>query len=190
MINSKIINAYVRRECVKRTLTTSVVRSIPVPEFSDVQISKIEQCYLSIKEAYALDDKEKVEEVQEKIDDIIFEAFELGKDEREKITKFFEVYTRDGDNSPSANVELEEYHNISGQVEKIDTERMYCTVYLAEFGEQEIKIEKSMPGWFLRQGAEFSAKYHEGKLFEIKPLVYSYLDDDEIIALLSSKISE
>ena len=190
LINSKIINAYVRRECVKRTLTTSVVRSIPVPEFSDVQISKIEQCYLSIKEAYALDDKEKVEEVQEKIDDIIFEAFELGKDEREKITKFFEVYTRDGDNSPSANVELEEYHNISGQVEKIDTERMYCTVYLAEFGEQEIKIEKSMPGWFLRQGAEFSAKYHEGKLFEIKPLVYSYLDDDEIIALLSSKISE
>ena len=74
LINSKIINAYVRRECVKRTLTTSVVRSIPVPEFSDVQISKIEQCYLSIKEAYALDDKEKVEEVQEKIDDIIFEA--------------------------------------------------------------------------------------------------------------------
>ena len=49
LINSKIINAYVRRECVKRTLTTSVVRSIPVPEFSDVQISKIEQCYLSIK---------------------------------------------------------------------------------------------------------------------------------------------
>ena len=43
------------------------------------------------------------------------------------------------------------------------------------------KIEKSMPGWFLRQGAEFSAKYHEGKLFEIKPLVYSYLDDDEIL---------
>jgi hypothetical protein len=41
--------------------------------------------------------------VQEKIDDIIFEAFELGKDEREKITKFFEVYTRDGDNSPSTN---------------------------------------------------------------------------------------
>ena len=190
LINSKIINAYVRRECVKRTLTTSVVRSIPVPEFSDVQISKIEQCYLSIKEAYALDDTEKVEEVQKKIDDIIFKAFELGKDEREKITKFFEVYTRDGDNSPSANVELEEYHNISGQVEKIDTERMYCTVYLAEFGEQEIEIEKSMPGWFLRQGAEFSAKYHAGKLFEIKPLVYSYLNDDEIIALLSSKISE
>lgn len=190
LINSKLVNAYVRRACVKRTLTTSVVRNIPVPEFSDVQISEIEQCYLSIKEAYALEDKEKVEEIQEEIDEIIFEAFELELDERGKIRKFFEVYTGNGDNLTSVNVELEEYHNVSGQVEVIDIERMYCTVYLAEYGEQEIKVEKSMPGWFLRQGAEFSAKYHAGKLFDIKPLMYSYLDDDEIIALLSNEISE
>lgn len=188
LINSKIINAFVRRECVKRTLTTNVVRSIPVPEFSDVQISKIEQYYLCIKEAYALN--EKVEEIQEKIDDIIFEAFGLEQDECEKIRKLFEVYTRDGDNLPSTNVEIEDYCNVSGQVEEINVERMYCNVYLAEFGEQEIKIEKSMPGWFLRQGVEFSAKYHEGKLLDIKPLVYSYLDDEEVIALLSNQISE
>lgn len=190
LINSKLINAYVRRECVKRTLTTNVVRSIPVPKFSDVQISKIEQCYMSIKEACTSEDKEKVEKIQKTIDDIIFEAFNLEQGEKEKIEKLFEVYTRDGDNLTSANVELKEYHNVSGEVEEIDIEKMYCTVYLAEFGEQEIKIEKSMPGWFLRRGTEFSAKYHEGKLFDIKPLMYSYLDDEEIIELLSKKISE
>ena len=190
LINSKLINAYVRRECVKRTLTTNVVRSIPVPEFSDVQISKIEQCYMSIKEACTSEDKEKVEKIQKTIDDIIFEAFNLEQGEKEKIEKLFEVYTRDGDNLTSANVELKEYHNVSGEVEEIDIEKMYCTVYLAEFGAQEIKIEKSMPGWFLRRGTEFSAKYHEGKLFDIKPLMYSYLDDEEIIELLSKKISE
>lgn len=190
LINSKLINAYVRRECVKRTLTTNVVRSIPVPEFSDVQISKIEQCYMSIKEACTSEDKEKVEKIQKTMDDIIFEAFNLEQGEKEKIEKLFEVYTRDGDNLTSANVELKEYHNVSGEVEEIDIEKMYCTVYLAEFGEQEIKIEKSMPGWFLRRGTEFSAKYHEGKLFDIKPLMYSYLDDEEIIELLSKKISE
>lgn len=190
LINSKLINSYVRRECVKRTLTTSVVRNIPVPEFSDVQISEIEQYYMSIKEAYALEDREKVEEIQEKIDDIIFEAFELEQDERKKIRKLFEIYTRDGDNLTSENEDLEEYHNVSGQVEEVDVEWMYCTVFLAEFGNEEIKIEKSMPGWFLRQGAEFSAKYHSGRLWDIKPLVYSYLDDDEMIALLSSEISE
>ena len=63
---------------------------------------------------------------------------------------------------------------------------MICHVFLVELGEQEIKIEKTMPGWFLRKGAEFSAKYHAGKLFDIKPLVYSYLDDDELIAQLSN----
>lgn len=89
LINSKLINAYVRRECVKRTLTTNVVRSIPVPEFSDVQISKIEQCYMSIKEACTSEDKEKVEKIQKTIDDIIFEAFNLEQGEKEKIEKLF-----------------------------------------------------------------------------------------------------
>lgn len=190
LINSKIINAYVRRECVKRTLTTSVVRNIPVPEFSDMQINEIEQCYLSIKEAYALDDKEKVEEIQETIDDIIFDAFGLEQVERERIRKVFEVYTRDSNKLIAESVGLKEYTNVSGQVEQIDVERMYCTVCLVEFGEQEIKIEKSMPGWFLRQGAEFSAKYQAGKLFDIKPLVYSYLEDDEIFEILSNEISD
>lgn len=190
LINSKIINAYVRRECVKRTLTTDVVRNIPVPEFSDMQINEIEKCYLNIKEAYTLDDKEKVEEIQKIIDDIIFDAFGLKQVERERIRKFFEVYTSDSNKLITENVGLKEYTNVSGQVEQIDVERMYCTVCLVEFGEQVIKIEKSMPGWFLRQGAEFSAKYQAGKLFDIKPLVYSYLEDDEIFEILSNEISD
>lgn len=190
LINSKIINAYVRRECVKRTLTTDVVRNIPVPEFSDMQINEIEKCYLNIKEAYTLDDKEKVEEIQKIIDNIIFDAFGLKQVERERIRKFFEVYTSDSNKLIAENVGLKEYTNVSGQVEQIDVERMYCTVCLVEFGEQVIKIEKSMPGWFLRQGAEFSAKYQAGKLFDIKPLVYSYLEDDEIFEILSNEISD
>ena len=80
-----------RKECVKRTLTTSVVRSIPIPEFSDIQIKEIERCYLSIREAYAEDDKEKIEEIQERIDDIIFDAFNLEQVESEKIRNLFAV---------------------------------------------------------------------------------------------------
>lgn len=190
LINSKIINAFVRRACVKRTLTTSVIRNIPVPDFSDIQINQLEQYHINIKEAYALNDRKEVAEIQEKIDDIIFEAFELEQTECEKVRNLFEVYTKDSADLTEKIIDLREYHNVSGQVEEIDIEQMNCTVYLAEFGEQEIKIEKSMPGWFLRQGAEFSAKYHAEKLFDIKPLVYSYLDDDGIIELLSNEFSE
>ena len=35
LINSKLINAFVRMECVKRTVTTEVIRSIPVPDFTE-----------------------------------------------------------------------------------------------------------------------------------------------------------
>ncbi len=188
LINSRIINAYVRRQCVKRTLTTNVLRSIPVPDFNSRQIKEIEQYFFSIKEAYTFNDEEKIEEIQEKIDDIIFEAFELEPGEKDRVNELFEVYIRDNNDVITENTEHVKYSNVSGEVERIDIDRMCCLVYLAEFGEQEIEIEKSMPGWFLRKGAEFSAKYQYGKLFDIKPLVYSYLEEDEIIALLSNVI--
>lgn len=190
LINSKLINAYVRKECVKRTLTTGVVRSIPVPEFSDMQICEIEKCYLKIKEAYTLSDNHMVEKIQAEIDDIIFDAFGLNTDERDKINKLFDVYEKNESDSYSESKECEAYYNVSGQVERIDAESMCCKVYLAEFGEKKIKIENTMPGWLLRQGTEFSAKYYDDKLFDIRPLVYSYLDDDEIFELLDSEISE
>lgn len=191
LINSKLINAFVRRGCVKRTLTTDVVKSIPVPLFSEEQVNKIEKYHWDIKEAYTLDDVQKADEIQEKMDDIIFDAFELNQDERGRVRKLFDVYAGEKEEFSALSIaEPCEYHNVSGQVEKIDMEGMYCHLYLAEFGKQEIKIEKTMPGWFLRQGAEFSAKYHEGKLFDIKPLVYSYLNDEQLLALLNNEISE
>lgn len=190
LINSKLVNAYVRRACVKRTLTTSVVRSIPVPEFSDVQISELEKCYLNIKEAYTLADNLGVMKIQAKIDDIIFDAFGLEIEERAKINKLFDIYEKNEINLHFENKKCEAYYNVSGMVEEIDAESMYCKVCLAEFGEKRIKIENTMPGWLLRRGTEFSAKYCNEKLFDIKPLVYSYLEDDELIALLNSEISE
>ena len=190
LINSRLINAFVRRECVKRTLTTSVIKSIPVPEFSDKQIYLIEQCHLDIKDAYAKNDKKKAEEVQEKIDDIVYDAFGLEKADREKIRKLYSIYIKD-ENSPQLKDEChKEYSYVSGQVEEVDTKRMCCHIFLAEFDDQIVNIDSSMPGWFLREGAEFSAKYHSGKLFDIKPLVYSYLNDEELIALLNSDISK
>lgn len=43
-------------------------------------------------------------------------------------------------------------------MEDIDVNNWACKVCLLENGETEIAIDKSMPGWFLRKGAEFSAK--------------------------------
>lgn len=190
LINSKIINAYMRRECVKRTLITGAIRKIPVPEFSDEQISKLERLCMGIKRAYKLEDKEKVKLLQEEIDNIMYKAFSLEPDESEKIEKLFDVYAGKGTGAVSERAEVENYCNVTGEIDEIDAERMVFNVFLVEFGVQEIKIDASMPGWFLRKGAEFSAKYHDGRLFDIKPLMYSYLDDEELITLLSNEFSQ
>ena len=196
LINSKLINAYVRRTCVKRTLTTESVRSIPVPEFTDMQLQQIEQCYLKIKEAYTATgsymtaNNHTVEMIQNEIDNVIFEAFGLEPYECDKINKLFAVY-KEKETDICLEEEIhKEYCNVSGQVEEINAETMHCKIYLTEFGEQMIKIEQTMPGWLLRPGTEFSAKYSEGKLFDIKPLMYSYLDDDEVFELLANEMSE
>lgn len=190
LINSKIINAYMRRECVKRTLITGAIRKIPVPEFSDEQISKLERLCMGIKRAYKLEDKEKVKLLQEEIDNIMYQAFSLEPDESEKIEKLFDVYAGKGTGNVAERVEVENYCNVTGEIDEIDAERMVFNAFLVEFGVQEIKVDASMPGWFLRKGAEFSAKYHEGRLFDIKPLMYSYLDDEELITLLSNEFSQ
>ena len=178
-----------RRECVKRTLTTKAVRSIPVPEFTDDQIKEIESCYCGIKDAYCSDDEKMVNEFQNKIDDIIFEAFGLTCEECNQIKKLFAVYKGLENDIEKNEIVPPKYSNVSGEVESINIDEMSCLVYLAEFGEQKIAITSLMPGWFLRENAEFSAKYYEGKLFDIKPLAYSYLKGEELIEILSNDLS-
>ena len=136
LINSKLINAYMRRECVKRTLTTKAVRSIPVPEFTDDQIKEIESCYCGIKDAYCSDDEKMVNEFQNKIDDIIFEAFGLTCEECNQIKKLFAVYKGLENDIEKNEIVPPKYSNVSGEVESINIDEMSCLVYLAEFGEQ------------------------------------------------------
>lgn len=54
----------------------------------------------------------------------------------------------------------------------------------------ELEINESMPGWFLRKGVQFSGKLQEGRLYEISPLVYSYMDDEEIFSFFDNVLSD
>lgn len=189
LINSKLVNMFLRRKCVKRTAVTSVLRSIPVPEFSDIQIRELERCYAEMKAAYFSNDRKGAGEIEEKADRIIFDAFELKPNERDQVKMSWSIYAGNKLNQNEGNADQKDYSYVTGEVLEIDTENMYCNVYFVEFGEQQVKIESSMPGWFLRTGAEFSAKYCGGNLMDIKPLVYSYLDDEEIMALSNSECS-
>jgi type I restriction-modification system DNA methylase subunit len=51
LINSKIINAYVRMNCVKRTITTDIIRSIPIPYFTEEQKMQLKEYVMLIMKA-------------------------------------------------------------------------------------------------------------------------------------------
>lgn len=190
LINSKLINAYIRRECVKRTLTTDSIRSIPVPQFTDAQIKEIECCIYKIKMAYNENDEKMVSVCIDTIDDVIFEAFGLTNEECKKIKRVFEIYKRGENNLESIVNVNRKYINVSGKVQKINEDEMTCLIFFAEIGEREMKITSIMPGWFLRENAEFSAKYCDGELFDIKPLAYSYLNEEDIMEMLINDMSK
>lgn len=188
LINSRLINAFVRKECVKRTLTTKVVKSIPIPDFNKEQLDTLEASYLKIKRAYTEANYGQIEILQKTIDDVIFDAFKLNADECVRIDELYDIYMMKGIDEEKEEQKHEKYYNVSGEVEEINIENKTCKIYLAEFGELIIPIGEEMPGWFLREKAEFSAKYCNERLYDIHPLLYSSLTDDEIVALLRSEL--
>ena len=83
----------------------------------------------------------------------------------------------------------QKYYNVTGEVIEIIADQMICKVFLAELGEQEIKLSASMPGWFLREKAEFSAKMRNDELFDIRPLLFLDLKEDDMFRLLCEDMS-
>ncbi|KLU69349.1 MAG: hypothetical protein RHS_4818 [Robinsoniella sp. RHS] len=188
LINSKLINSYVRKECVKRTIPTDVVRKIPIPVFNDYYINQFKIIFEKIKEAYADEDDVVLKHAENELNDLIYNAYELTEEEIQLVEEYYNIYNGNASNKNDEKIDFSTYTNVSGQVEDIDVDNWACKVCLLENGETEIAIDKSMPGWFLRKGAEFSAKMYNGKLYEIKPLVYSYLNDDEVISFFRNEL--
>lgn len=189
LINSKMINAFIRWECVKRTKTVKTIRSIPVPEFTEDQKNKIEEYYFKIKEAYLSENSEAVMGLQDKLDDIIFDAFGLSSDEKDQVNRMFAIYRGMDTSLKEENMAGQPYENVTGEVRKIFPDQMTCNVFLAELGELNIRLSSDMPGWFLRENAEFSAKYCNGKLFDLKPLLFSDCDAEDLFEMLTAEMS-
>jgi len=183
LINSRIINAYVRMYCVKRTLTTDVIRSIPIPKFTNNQKEQIFYYVNIIKEELEKDNSDLVNEYRTIIDNIINDSFKLETEEIELLSNYYNTYA--GINSKKTDKTIEKAKsslNVTGEVKEINTKKRTCLLHILEEGDDVlIPISEDMPGWFLRKGMQFSARYINNSLYNIKPLRYSYMDDEDII---------
>lgn len=184
LINSKIINAYVRMYCVKRTLTTDIVRSIPVPTFTVKQKEQLTFYVNKIKEALDNEYEDLINEYQVIIDNIINDSFGLDTKEREMLLEYYNIYT---DVSRKSTSEIMDKTNnllsITGEVKHINIKEQTCLLHIVEENDDVVlPISENMPGWFLREGMQFSARYNCNLgLFNIKPLRYSYMDCEDVI---------
>lgn len=192
-VNSKLINAYIRKECVKRTLTTGVVRSIPIPKFSKEEIKQISYIFRNIKHSFNNKNTEIIKKLEKELDYIVYKAFRLTEAEIKLVESYYNVYTGEADILNQEEVvdviENENHLNISGEVIDVDIRSNTCKILSMETDEITVEITHNMPGWFLRKGAKFSGKlYNDMHLSDIKPLAYSYLGDDDIVSYFKEKL--
>ncbi|MDY5577694.1 MAG: TaqI-like C-terminal specificity domain-containing protein, partial [Lachnospiraceae bacterium] len=184
LLNSDIINAYVRMNCVKRTLLTTVIRSAPIPKFNSKQKEQIVDLVHRITE-------NNHEKLEKQINNIICDAFGLDEHDKNELTRYCSIYRGIYVKSPENRMKDEKYEIITGMVEKVDVNERKCWIYLMEYDmTKDFSITQNMPGWFLRKNAQFSGKlYKSNDLKDIKPLMYSFMNDDEVIDYLDEIFS-
>lgn len=184
LINSKIINAYVRMYCVKRTLTTDIIRSIPIPSFTVKQKEELIFYVNKIKEALDNENEDAVNEYQDIIDNIVNDGFELDSEEKKMLLEYYNIYTNVDRKHTSETIEIaDDLLSVTGEVRQINIKEQTCLLYIVEENDDVIlPISEDMPGWFLREGMQFSARYnYNSGLTDIKPLRYLYMDYEEVI---------
>lgn len=181
LLNSDIINAYVRMKDKKRTLDIRTIKKIPVPKFTKSdrkQIIQIVHCLEKENDNY-----EKIE----KLNEIINNAFKL-KDEEKKI---LEKYLKNEPKVDANNLEIGDKWTLTGNVKKVDSKNLEIEVEFYPLDlTKTIRMQGNMPGWLLEEGTEFSCtisnedmdniKEREIQLYDITPINYSYMSLEEL----------
>ncbi len=128
--------------------------------------------------------EELINEYQIKIDKIINDGFDLSIEERNLLDRVFDVYEGKYRNIDIISQYINTSLSVTGEVKSICFEEHKCSMYIVEEDMEIIlPITEDMPGWLLREGMQFSAKYsHIYGLSNIRPLRYSYMSHEEIIS--------
>lgn len=183
ILNSDLINAYVRMKDIKRTLDIKTMRHIPVPKFTTTDKQQIIQIVHSLEKEN--NDYEKID----KLNNIINKAF--GLDEKEK--EILEKYCDNRIETDVSDSEIRDKWTLTGRVKEIDVKNLQMKVEFYSLDlVKTIKIESYMPGWLLQEQIEFSCaisnedmkniKENEIYLHDIMPINYSYMSLEELYA--------
>lgn len=197
VINSKVINAFVGSAAIKRTLTVGVIKSIPIPNFSDEDKRNIITYVRKIEELKRSGDSNEVDTLVEALDEIVSKAFGLSESDIKLLDTYFRKRMGTETEKEESNTKLQRMWNYIGEVIDINFTSMTFIVSFVEYdGLKKVKITNNLPGWLLRKGACFTADLPEDsfddsyvEIYNVKPLEYTYMNDEQLISYVENKIS-
>ncbi|HCY35512.1 MAG TPA: hypothetical protein DHV24_00030 [Candidatus Margulisbacteria bacterium] len=197
-LSNVIINKYNRRTFIQK----SSIMKIPIPPFNYSQKEKIRDYVKKVmrfKFERPLGWEEIVRNLVLKIDEIVFDAFEIPSTYRSKLTEYMSNDLRPGDEWPKqSKTEKSIQHSnpqitwkITGTVEAIDIKKGLICISVDEFPDtQWIPIPQRIPGWCLESGQSFEAdipfeqRYEEDlnevNFLKFRLIEYGYLSDGEL----------
>ena len=215
-LNSPVASAWIDSKNRRRWIDEKILRKMPFPSFSETQKTKLKETVTQIMtfkrqgiDATQYGNIEKIRELIQSVDNIVFDALGLSIDAREVLLRFFSKYCRPGferqEFEPShpedsvATKPASRYWKVTGQVISVSPDEGKVTLWVRGFNDGQsfqFNIPESMPGWALRENSVFHAlipinsrmnaslKSEEFKGF--MPVDFSFLSADELKNLFNN----
>ena len=190
VLNSKISNLYIENENIEMNLTGSNLLSIPFPELTTNQKECIIKCVKQIENDIDIENN------MNSIDSILYEAFNLDDNNIKIIESYYSKFTSDTRNNTEE--DAVDTIEVTGIVLDINLENKIIKASFVECEEEKsIEITSEIPGWLLAEDASFVCRMPEDEFYEdeikimdIRPLQYTYLNDEEYQNLLMNKFND
>jgi len=184
VLNSKLSNVYVENTNVGRYLRRDNILNIPFPKLTDSQKGIITDLVKNIEAGIC------VEENKDKIDKIIYSAFELSDSDINAIESYYAIFNYD--KFKEINESNIDTIQVTGKIKKVDFDNRTLEAMFVECDEIKIiKITKQIPGWLLVEDAPFVCRISEDDFYEdeveiidVEPIQYTYLSDSDVSSLV------
>ena len=160
------------------------ILNIPFPELTDSQKDIITDLVKNIEAGIC------VEENKDKIDKIIYSAFELSDSDINAIDSYYAIFN--DDKFKEINESNIDTIQVTGKIKKVDFDNRTLEAMFVECDEIKIiKITKQIPGWLLVEDAPFVCRISEDDFYEdeveiidVEPIQYTYLSDSDVSSLV------
>lgn len=210
VLNSMIVNLWFSINNYQRDVSEPLLKRIPFPSFTDKQSSKIRSLVEAIEEAVKNNpsvppSNNFQKDIFWQLDEIIFDAYQVSKDDRKQIRKWMESFTRPGIwfiEKPSIDETRQSYQQnyqvrtwkVTGLIESVQMDKT-ISIWVEGRGSDSILIPSTLPGWALRPNVAFTATIPWEERFEtnlqkltwlnFSPVEFGYLSEEDLVLMLN-----